>query len=151
LKSLGKLQRRAALWIVEAFRTALLVGIEAIAGLIPIHLHLQKLSRRSQLRAHALSANHILRSLIENNSEIPTHPHPLLLSFLTRHQCGLIKGHLVDIDNRFNKVFPSFDPLNPEFKLGNRIINSFLIVFHSIYLVKVTTIYSRITFNSLTI
>ena len=59
---------------------------------------------------------------MENNSEIPTHPHPLLLSSLTRHQCSLIKDHLVDMNNRFNKVFPSFDP---EFKLGNRIINSF--------------------------
>ena len=29
------------------------------------------------------------------------------------------------MDNRFNKVFPFFDPLNPEFKPGNRIINSF--------------------------
>ena len=125
LKLLGKLQRWAALWIVGAFRTALLFGIEAITSLIPIHLHLQKLSRRSQLRAHALPTNHILRSLIENNSEIPTHPHPLSLSFLTRYQHSLIKDHLVDMNNRFNKVFPSFDPLNPEFKLGNRIINSF--------------------------
>ena len=29
------------------------------------------------------------------------------------------------MDNRFNKVFPSFDSLNPEFKPGNRIINKF--------------------------
>ena len=62
---------------------------------------------------------------MKNNSEISTHPHPLLLSFLTRYQHGLIKGHLVDMDNRFNEVFPFFDPLNPEFKPDNRIINSF--------------------------
>ena len=29
------------------------------------------------------------------------------------------------MDNRFNKVFPSFDPTNPKFQPGNRIIDSF--------------------------
>jgi len=46
---LGKMQRRAAIGILEAFKTSLSFGIEAIAGLIPINLHLQKLSGRSQL------------------------------------------------------------------------------------------------------
>jgi len=40
LKILGKLQRQATLWISGAFKTALSAGVEAIAGLIPIHLHL---------------------------------------------------------------------------------------------------------------
>jgi len=35
LKMLGKLRRRAALWISGAFKTALSAGVEAIAGLIP--------------------------------------------------------------------------------------------------------------------
>jgi len=125
LKSLGKLKRQAALWIIGAFRTAPSFGIEAITRLIPIHLHLQKLSGRSQLRAYALSANHILRSLMEFNSDTPSHPHFLSLNSLTRCQCGLIKGHLFDMDNRFNEVFPFFNPLNPEFKPGNRIIDKF--------------------------
>jgi len=29
------------------------------------------------------------------------------------------------MDNRFNKVFPSFDPINSEFQSGNRIIDNF--------------------------
>ena len=53
------------------------------------------------------------------------HPYPLLLSSLTGCQHGLIKGHLVDMNNWFNEVFPSFDSLNLEFKPGNRIINCF--------------------------
>jgi len=125
LKLLGKLQIQAALWIVGVFRTAPSFGIKAIAGLIPIHLYFQKLSGRSQLRAHTLSANYILRSLMEVNSETSTCPHSLSLSSLMRCQCSLIKGHLVNIDNRFNEVFPFFDPLNPEFIPGNRIIDSF--------------------------
>ena len=49
LKVLGKIQRRAAIWILEAFKTSLTEGIEIITGLIPIKLHLQKLRGRSQL------------------------------------------------------------------------------------------------------
>ena len=47
------------------------------------------------------------------------------LGSLTKHQYELIKGHIVNIDNRFNEVFPSFDPLNPEFLSNHRIIDSF--------------------------
>jgi len=31
---------------------------------------------------------------------------------------------MVDMENCFNKVFPSFDPINPEFYPGNRIIDT---------------------------
>ena len=54
------MQRRVALWIVSAFKTSSLLGIEAITGLISINLHLQKLGSRSQLKAHLLLPNHIL-------------------------------------------------------------------------------------------
>jgi len=47
LNSLGKLQRRAAIWILGAFKTSSSYGIEAIVGLIQIHLYLQKLRKRS--------------------------------------------------------------------------------------------------------
>jgi len=110
-----------------------LYGIKVIAGLVLIHLHLQKLSRRSQLRAHSLPANHILRSLLSNNSVIPNsashshyhHLYSMSLNSLTNRQCGLIKGYIINIDNKFNEIFPSFDPLNPEFYPGNRIIDNF--------------------------
>jgi len=49
----------------------------------------------------------------------------LLLNSLTKCQCSLIKRYIVDMDNRFNEVFLSFDPLNPEFRPGNRIIDNF--------------------------
>jgi len=44
LKELKKIQQRAALWILAAFHTFPFLGIKAIAGLISIYLHLQKLS-----------------------------------------------------------------------------------------------------------
>jgi len=54
------MQRRAALWIVCAFKMSSSIGIEAIASLIPINLHLQKIGGKSQLRVHSLLPNHIL-------------------------------------------------------------------------------------------
>jgi len=47
MKILGKMQRRAAIWILGTFKTSPLEGLEAIAGLIPIKSHLQKLAGRS--------------------------------------------------------------------------------------------------------
>ena len=40
MKILGKMQRRAAIWILGAFKTSLSEGLEAIAGLILIKSHL---------------------------------------------------------------------------------------------------------------
>ena len=117
LKILEKIQRRATLWILGAFKTSPTFSIKAIAGLIPINLHLQKLSSRSQIWAHSLPPNHIIWSLIEPNFPSSTSQHSSSLGVLTKHQHKSIKEHLVDIDNRFNEVFPSFALLHPEFSL----------------------------------
>jgi len=42
---LATMQCKAALWILGAFRTSSTSGIEALAGLIPIHLHFKKLAK----------------------------------------------------------------------------------------------------------
>lgn len=86
LKRLKKMQRRAVIWILGAFCTLSLFGIEAIVDLIPIYLHLWKLSGRAQLRAHFLSHKHILRSLLESRSSLTNVPHQLLLDTLTSCQ-----------------------------------------------------------------
>jgi len=44
MKLLNKMQRRAAIWILGAFKTSPSEGIEALAGLIPIEYYLQKLA-----------------------------------------------------------------------------------------------------------
>ena len=105
LKILGKLQRCVALWISSTFKMALTAGIEAIAGLISIHLYLQKLSGRSQLRAYFLPDNHILHLLMDNNPNSSSSSHPMSLGLLTGRYCNLIKGYLVDMENQFNEVF----------------------------------------------
>ena len=66
MKILTKMQRRATVWILGAFKTSPLEGIEAIAGIIPIRFHLQKIAKRSQIRPLKLPDNHILKSLMDD-------------------------------------------------------------------------------------
>ena len=65
LKILGKMQRRATIWILRAFKTFPSYSIEALAGLIPINLHHQKLGGCSQLQAYRLPFSHLIHSLID--------------------------------------------------------------------------------------
>ena len=125
LKALGKMQRRVAIWILDAFKTSLSYSIEAIAGLVPIKLHLQKLGRRLQLRAHKLPPNHLVHSLMDSQYNVPPTHNFVSLNSLTNWQCSLIKGYVVDMANRFNKCFPSFTSLHLEFSPELRVINNF--------------------------
>ena len=93
-KELNKMQRRATIWILDAFQTLPSFGIEAIAGLIPVHLHLQKLSGRSQLRAYSLPHNYILRLLLELNPSVSNTSHLLSLDILTQNKDLWSKGWL---------------------------------------------------------
>jgi len=67
MKILNKMQRRAAIWILGAFRTSPLEGIEALAGIIPIRFYLQKIAKRSQIRPFKLPDNHILKNLLDDS------------------------------------------------------------------------------------
>jgi len=81
------MQQRAAIWVLRAFCTLSLLGVEAIASLILIHLHLQKLSSRFQLRTQSLLLNYIIKLLLESrHSSINNNHHHLLLEKLTPKQ-----------------------------------------------------------------
>ena len=113
------------IWILEAFKTSPLYGVEAIAELIPIKLHLQKLGGRSQLRMNKLSHNHLLYLLIDLHINSSSNFKSIVLDLLTNRQQSLVKGHLVNTANRSYECFPSFSPLNLEFSPGLRIIDNF--------------------------
>ena len=108
LKKLRKMQRRT-------FYTSPTAEIEAIANLIPIHLHMQKLYGCILLQAHSLPQNYIINLLLKSRNPIAQEPHCLLLSNLTFKQPSIIKGPVVNMDNKLNEVFPSFSPFNPKF------------------------------------
>ena len=111
-------------------------GIKAIVGLIPINLHLQKLGGRSQLHTSKLLPSHLIHSLINSRLNSDSYLNIVTLNSLTNRQWSMVKGHLVDLANRINKCFPSFNPLNLEFSPGLRVIDNFQIAFLSIYLIK---------------
>jgi len=67
MKILNKMQRRAAIRILGAFKTSPLEGIEALAGIIPIRFHLQKIAKRSQIHPFKLPGNHILKNLLDDS------------------------------------------------------------------------------------
>ena len=68
-KILTQMQRKAALWITGAFCTSPTGGTEALAGLIPIHLHLRKLADHANLRITTLSDTHPIQSLLHGDRE----------------------------------------------------------------------------------
>jgi len=125
MKILDKIQRRAAIWILGAFKTLPSEGIEAIAGIIPIKFHLQKLARRSQIRPFKLPTNHILREIMDDSPISSNKPNPHVVSSLTYQQKNIAKGHLINSFNKAYGIFPLFSPLNPEFSPGFCITDNF--------------------------
>ena len=83
MKILDKMQRRATIWILEAFKTSPTEGTEVIAGIIPIKFHLQKLARRSQIHSLKLPTNHIIRDLMDDIPNLIKKPNPYAVSSLT--------------------------------------------------------------------
>jgi len=60
------MQRRAAPWITGAFQTSLSEDVKAIAGLIPITLHLCKLNGRHHLCYASIPLSHAINSLLNS-------------------------------------------------------------------------------------
>ena len=125
MKILGKMQRRATIWILGTFKTSPSEGLEAITGLIPIKSHLQKLADRSQLHSAALPPNHLLRTFMDNHSDTYARLSPYSINTLTSRQKTITKGYLIDSNDKLYGVFPAFSPLHLEFNLGSRIIDIF--------------------------
>ena len=125
MKILGKMQRRAAIWILGAFKTSPSEGLEAIAGLIPIKSHLQKLAGRSQLHSAALPSNHLIRTFMDDYSDTYAKLSPYSINLLTSHQKTITKGHLINSNNKLYGVFPAFSSFHLEFNLGSRIVDLF--------------------------
>jgi len=125
MKILNKMQRRAAIWILGTFKTLPSEGIEAIAGIIPIKFHLQKIAKRSQIRPFKLPTNHILRNLLDESPPLSNTSNSHNIGSLTNCQRTLTKGHLIDMCNKAYGIFPSFSLLNPKFSPGHHIIDNF--------------------------
>jgi len=125
MKILDKMQRRAAIWILGAFKISPSERIEAIARIILIKFHLQKLARRLQIHPFKLPTNHILRELMDDLPILSNKPNPHAVSSLTNQQKNIVKSHLINLCNKAYGIFLSFSPLNPEFSSGFHIMDNF--------------------------
>ena len=125
MKILDKMQRRATIWILGAFKTSPTEGIEAITGIIPIKFHLQKLVRRSQIHPFKLPSNHIIRDLMDDAPNLFKKPNPHTVSSLMSRQKNIAKDYLIDSCNKAYGIFPSFSPLNQEFTPGFCLTDNF--------------------------
>lgn len=85
-KMLNKMQQWATLCILDIFQTSPAMGIKAIVGLIPIQLHIHKLSGRNQLWTATLPQNHIIKSLLERRHVQNSQSHHLTLESMTSKQ-----------------------------------------------------------------
>jgi len=119
------MQRRVAIWILEAFKTLPTEGIKAIARIIPIKFHLQKLARRSQICPFKLPSNHIIKDLIDNAPNLFKKPNPHTVSSLMSRQKNITKDYLIDSCNKAYGIFPSFSPLSWEFTPGFHLTDNF--------------------------
>ena len=63
--------------------------------------------------------------LLESRQANKDVSYQLLLDKLTPKQCLKVKGPVVDMDNRFNEIFPFFDLFNKKFVPGDRLIDIF--------------------------
>ena len=125
LSTLWKIQQRAALWISSVFRTSPITGIEAISGLIPIHLHLKKLYSRYLLRGSSLPPNHIISSILSSDGSYEHSPHNISIDNLIPKQRLHLKSPLINMDDRRNELFPSFSFFDEKFNPGNHLVDSF--------------------------
>ena len=125
LNILRKIQQRAALWITGAFQTSPILEIEAISGLVPIHLQLKKLYEQFLLHNSSLPTNYIVSNILSSNKPQGKSHHISSIDHLIAKQRLWLKSPLIDVDNKHNEFFLSFSFFNKEFKPGNKLIDLF--------------------------
>ena len=108
-----------------AFWTSPSLGVEAIAGLVSIHLHLKKLYGRFLLQQSSLLSNHIIHSILSSDRSQEYKSHNASIDHLTAKQRSQLKSSIIDVDNKCNEFFPSFSFFNKEFNPGNHIVDIF--------------------------
>jgi len=133
ITELKKMQHRTALWIMGAFHTSPLEGVEAIAGLIPINLHLKKLNGRHHLRYTTIHSSHAINTLLNKHQNRNQNQHKFASANLTNKQISKLKSPIKDISERLNEIKDEFDPYHSIFHPGLCLVDHFSsrIVFHS--------------------
>ncbi|KJA13003.1 hypothetical protein HYPSUDRAFT_209909 [Hypholoma sublateritium FD-334 SS-4] len=119
------MQRRAAIWITGAFKTSPTSGVQAIAGLMPIHLHIWKIAWQAHFQTAMLSDTHPMRSLLEPQYRKEAHKHPIALNRLSVRECPKLRGAIMDTHSEILALTETFAPCVPEAWPGQRLLDLF--------------------------
>ncbi|RXW14339.1 hypothetical protein EST38_g11512 [Candolleomyces aberdarensis] len=133
LKSLNSMQRKAALWITGAFRTSPTGGVESLAGLPPISLHIQKLSQRAIYRTATLSDTHPLRSLFKGEHAKAANPALGAACWMSRDRQRNVRDAITETSAKLGTLTETYSPCAEENTPGLRLMDRH---------------HERVTFNS---
>jgi hypothetical protein len=100
-------------------------GVESIAGLIPIHLHLCKLVLRGSYRITTLSSTHPTCTLAGRGAQVGTSHHCLHLDSLGDRVINKIKSSVVDSFTDLQDYTECFDADCVEARPGFRLMDVF--------------------------
>ncbi|CAA7267585.1 unnamed protein product [Cyclocybe aegerita] len=130
MNQLKRMQQKAALWITGAFRTSPAGGLEALAGLIPIHLMLKKLATCAVYHIATLSDTHPLCSMIGKRLLKWAKLHACSAALMTPAMQGKVKSTVMEVDKRIHTLTESFKPFAPEAHLGDQLLDRFADCLH---------------------
>ncbi|CAA7269300.1 unnamed protein product [Cyclocybe aegerita] len=114
MNQLKWMQQKAALWIMGAFHTSPTGSLEALAGLIPVHLMLKKLVAHAVYRVATLSDTHPLRSMMGERLLKQAEPHARSAALMTPAMRGKVKSTVMEVDKCVHTLTESFEPFVPE-------------------------------------
>ncbi|KAF5377289.1 hypothetical protein D9615_006460 [Tricholomella constricta] len=124
--SLAQMQRKAALWILGAFRTSPGGGVETLAGLPPVHLHIKKLVDRSFARTRTLLNTHPTLSLMTRHGLFRGEEfHPCAISSMAPSLQKRVKSSVMDAEANASVVNEPMNPLHEEATPGQRVSDLF--------------------------
>jgi len=119
------MQCKAALWITGTFWTSPSDGIEAIAGLIPVTLHMRKLNSRHHLRYGTILSLYAINLLLDSQ-HVKNYPlHRVTTSKLTNKQWANLKSPIKDVNKCLDSIRNYFNPMFPLFSPGSRVVDYF--------------------------
>ncbi|CAA7267356.1 unnamed protein product [Cyclocybe aegerita] len=125
MNQLKRMQQQAALWITGAFRTSPTGGLEALAGLIPVHLMLKKLATCAVYCIATLSDTHPLRSMMGKRLLKRAEPHARSAALMTPAMQGKVKSTVMEVDEHIHALTESFEPFAPEACPGDRLLDRY--------------------------
>ncbi|CAA7267337.1 unnamed protein product [Cyclocybe aegerita] len=108
-----------------AFHTSPTGGLEALAGLIPVHLMLKKLATCAVYRVTTLSDTHPLRSMLGKGLLKRAVPHACSAALMTPAMRGKVKSTVMEVDERVHTLTESFEPFAPEARPGDWLLDHY--------------------------